>query len=351
MKNKLFKNIEDPSSFIIANEAMRIGIKVKHINDIQKEMAFLKLSYKDHTEYIVSRKSSKTTSTADYAARNKTLTKSILSEDRISIAKGKLFHKDNLNDLYSYVKKIKYPVVIKKNDGAHGELVFVNINNKKKCEEKVKEIIKENDYVLVEKMFGGEELRFIASRKKIFSVTYRESANIVGDGTHNIKELIEIKNKDQKRGKEIRIGTYSIKIELDDDIKKNIKKRGFKLETIMPKGKKIYLRDDCDKNSIITNGGDSVDVTDIVHKELKKIVIKSVCAIPGLPYAGVDIITKRDFSKKPIASSYIVLEINASPAIYPQHFPSIGKARNIAKEILFVLFPEIKNIQRYNNKK
>lgn len=344
MKNKLFKNIKDPSSFIIANEAIKMGIKVSHINNVQREMAFLKLFYKNHTEYIVSRKSSKTTATADYVARNKALTKSILFKNRISIAEGRLFHKDDLNKLYSYVKKIKYPVVIKKNDGAHGELVFVNINNKKKCEEKVRKVIKKNDYVLVEKMFNGKELRFIASRKKIFAVTHRELINIVGDGIHNIKELIEIKNNDQERGEKIKIGTYSVRIKLDNDIKKNIEKKGLKLKTIIPRGKKIYLRNDYDKNSIIMNGGDSVDVTDIIHKELKKIVVRSVCAIPGLPYAGVDIMTKKDFFEKPTASSYVVLEVNASPAIYPQHFPYNGKARNIAREILLVLFPEIKNI-------
>ena len=101
---------------------------------------------------------------------------------------------------------------------------------------------------------------------------------------------------------------------------------------------KIYLRNE----SSVSTGGDSIDVTDLVHPDLKKIAIKAVRAIPGLAYAGVDLMTNKDISKKPTKNSYIVLEINSSPGIDIHHFPFKGKSRDVAKGIIDILFPETK---------
>ena len=330
------KSIKAISSVILAEEALKRGIKVDHINDYQEEMAFLELSYRKHFEYIIGQKSSKTSAPASYAEGNKALTRSLLSRKKISVAKGMLFHKNKIDEAYEFIKEIEYPVVIKPFDGAHGDSVFIGLKNKKGCDEAIKKIIEKNNYVLIEREFKGKEFRFITTSSKVLAVTYRDPANVVGDGIHNIRELIKIKNSDPMRGEKNEKPLTKIKI--DNITKQNLVEQNIKLDYIPAKERKIYLR----KESNISTGGDSIDVTDQVHLELKKIAVRSVKAIPGLAYAGVDLMTNKDISKKPTKSSYIIVELNSSPGIYPQHFPYQGKSRNVAKEIIDILFPETK---------
>ena len=333
---KKIKTIKAISSVLLADEALRRGITVKHLNPYQDDEAFLELNYKKHKEFIIGQRTSKTSLEAYWILENKELTKEFLRRNDISVATGKVFKKEDFNKVATYCEKIKFPVVIKPVAGAHGNLVFIGLKNKKDCDMAIKKIFQENDFILVEKEFKGKEFRFITTTNKVLAVTYRDPANIVGDGVHDIMELIKIKNKDPKRGEKNEKPLTKVKI--DNITKQNLAEQNIKLDYIPAKGRKIYLR----KESNISTGGDSIDVTDIVHPELKKIAVTSVKVIPGLACSGVDLMTNKDISKKPTKNSYIIVELNSSPGIYPQHFPYQGKSRNIAKKIIDLLFPETK---------
>ena len=335
------KSIKSISSTLLADEAIKRGIKIDHINFYQTGMAFLELSYKNHFKYILNQKSSETSTTASYAVENKALAKSLLGRKNINVAKGKLFNKDcDNNEIYKFINRIKYPIVIKPVNGAHGDSVFIGLKNKKDCEEVIKKIFKKNNYVLIEKEFKGEEYRIIASRNKFIAATNRIPANVIGDGTNTIKKLIKIKNNNPLRGGKNSFweGKPWVKIKIDNIVKNNLKRNGLKLSSIVSKGKRIYLRN----NSNLSTGGDSIDVTDQIHSDFKEIAIKAVRAIPGLTYAGLDLMTNKNISEKPTKTSYIVIEMNASPGISMQHFPYQGKPRNVAKGIIDILFPETK---------
>ena len=337
MTKNVFKNIRSLSTVLIIKEAKNRGIKVKHINDYQLEMAFLEMSYKNHLEYIIGQKSSKTSVTASEAVENKVLTKSLLDRQKVSTAEGKLFNKnDNVDKIYEFAKQIGYPVVVKKVDGAHGDLVFLGINNKNQCSKMIKEVLRENYYVLIEKEFKGKEFRLIATRTKFVAAVYREPANVIGDGIHSISQLIKIKNSSSMRGEKLEKSLK--KINIDKDLKQKLFEQNLKMSSIISKEKKIYLRN----TSNLSTGGDSIDVTDRVHPEIKKIVVRAVRAIPGLAYAGVDFMTNKDISEKPTKNSYIIIEINSSPMISMHHLPYKGEQRDVAKEIIDILFPETK---------
>lgn len=337
---KKIKSIKSISSTLLANEAIERGIKINHINYYQKEDAFLELFYGKHKEYIMGQNISKTSSAASCAVENKALTKSLLHRKKISIAEGKLFYKNEISEVYKFIKKIGYPVVIKPFNGSHGDFVFVGLKNKKDCDEAIKKIFKKNSYVLVEKEFKGKEYRVIASRDKFIAATNRIPANIIGDSINTIKKLIEIKNENPLRGGKNSFwkGKPWVKIKIDSIVKNNLEKNGLELSSVIPKGKIVYLR----KNSNLSTGGDSIDITNIIHPDLKKIAVKAVRAIPGLAYAGIDLMINKKISEKPTNRSYIIVEINASPGISMQHVPFKGKSRNVAGEIIDILFPETK---------
>ena len=335
-KIKIPKSIKKISTIILAKEALKRSIKICHINDYQQEMAFLELSYRNHFEHIWGSDVSKTSFAGCYAVQNKALAKSLLSRAKISIAKGRLFHKSKIGEGYKFIEKIGFPVVIKPFDGEHGDFVFVGIKTRKECNNAIEKVLEKNSYVLIEKEFKGKEFRIIASRKKFIAAAHRIPANVIGDGIHNIRELIKIKNSDPRR-KEGHQSSLT-KIKIDGIIRQNLDKQKIGLNYVPNNEEKIYLR----KNSNLSTGGDSIDITDQVHPELKKIAIKAVQAIPGLAYAGIDLMTNKDISKKPSKSSYIIVEMGSSPGLRMHHFPSIGKSRNVAKEIIDILFPETK---------
>ena len=336
---KSIKSIKSLSSKLLAEEALRRGVDVKHLNPYQDDEAFLEFNYKKHKEFIIGQRTSQTSLEAYWILENKELTKEFLKRSNINVAIGKVFEKNDFDEVVDYCEKIKFSVVIKPVAGAHGKDVYTNISNKKDLKVVLEKVLQKNDYILVEKMFLGTEYRLVATKNKFLAATNRVPANVVGDGINTIKNLIKIKNSDPRRGNSFTEGKPLIKINIDNILKDNLKKNDLRLNTVIPKGERIYLRN----NSNLSTGGDSFDVTNLIHPNFKKIAIKAVCAIPKLAYAGIDLMISKDISKKPTKNSYIIVEINSSPGIFMHHFPYKGRSRNVTKEIIDILFPETKN--------
>jgi glutamate--cysteine ligase len=98
--------------------------------------------------------------------------------------------------------------------------------------------------------------------------------------------------------------------------------------SVLKTGEKVYLR----KNSNLSTGGDSIDVTDEMSDFYKDVAVKAAQAA-GLKIAGIDIIIK-DPKAAPSPENYIVVELNA-PAMLSMHdFPYIGKNRHVEKYVL-----------------
>jgi len=331
---KKIESIKSISSVLLAEEALRRGITVKHLNPYRDDEAFLELDYKKHKEFIIGQRTSQTSLEAYWILENKELTKEFLRRKNINVAEGKVFKKNDSDKVVAYCEKIKFPVVIKPVDGAHGEDVYTNINNKKDLKAVLKKVLKKNDYILAEKMFLGTEYRIVATRNKFLATTNRIPANVVGDGIHSIQELINIKNSNPMRGDNYEKSLLKIKV--DKNILEVLKKQKLKLNSIIKKNKTVFLRN----NSNLSIGGDSIDATDMVHPDIKKIAVKAIRSIIGLPYAGIDIMVSKNIREKPTKKNYVIIEMNSSPMISMHHFPYKGKTRNVAKKIIDILFSE-----------
>lgn len=332
------QSIRKISSRLLAEEALRRDIKVMHINSFQQENALLELKYKKHVEYIQGSKCLQTSVIADSILKNKPLTKEFLLRSGIVPTEGKLFLCRDMEDIRRYAEEIGYPIVVKKYNGTHGDSVFVGVKDFDQVRSVLGSHFRKKRYVLIEKEFKGKEYRFLATRRKVLAVTYREPANVVGDGKSAIRELVAEKNRDPQRG-----SSYSkplITITADMHMLEKLAAQGLSLDSVAARGKKVYLR----SNSNLSTGGDSIDITDKVHPELRRIAVRAVCSVPGLLYAGVDIMVKKGISTKPEKDGYAVLEMNSSPGIFMHHSPYEGKPRNVAGGILDLLFPETKGL-------
>jgi glutamate--cysteine ligase len=258
---------------------------------------------------------------AYWISDDKWMTRQFLERNGINHANGILLQQgyppEKLNEL-------KFPAVVKPVNTDHGIAVRTNLQTNKELAEAIENAFRYSGKVIVEEYFPGREYRFLVIDYKVRAIAFREPANVTGDGESTIVQLIDKKN--DGRGTDYRYPL--LKINIDDEVTRHLKSASLSADSVIKKGEKIYLR----KNSNLSTGGDSIDVTDEMPDFYKEIAVRAAKAA-GLKIAGVDIIIK-DTSFAPSFDNYIVVELNA-PAMLSMHdFPYIGKNRHVERYVL-----------------
>jgi cyanophycin synthetase len=111
-----------------------------------------------------------------------------------------------------------------------------------------------------------------------------------------------------------------------------LNKQGFQLDSVPPEGFAVQLRE----NANLSTGGTAIDVTDRVHPSIALICERAARAI-DLDICGVDLVVS-DIAE-PFTEGGVV-ELNAAPGIRMHHYPSEGEPRDVASEIVRMLYPE-----------
>lgn len=222
---------------------------------------------------------------------------------------------------------VKLPAVVKPVDTDHGIAVSTNLQNREEVIAAIETAFKFSEKVIVEEYYSGREYRFLVIDEKVRAVAFREPANVTGDGIHTIQQLIDQKNVG--RGTDYRHPL--LKIIADDEVLRHLKTNSLSLDSVLKNGEKVYLR----RNSNLSTGGDSIDITDEMPSFYKNVAIKAAQSA-GLKIAGIDIIIK-NIEAAPETDNYIVVELNA-PAMLSMHdFPYTGKNRHVEKYVLDVI--------------
>lgn len=261
---------------------------------------------------------------------DKLLTKQMLINQNIPVADGdKVF---NVIGLLQQAEKIGYPVVIKPQCGNKGQGVVLNIKNQKQLVEAYINLRKTQKEIIIEKYFEGRDYRVCVVNYKVVAAALRIAPFVIGNGLDNLKKLIEITNEDPSRGEDHEKSLTKIKI--DSELISCLSKRGFRLDYIPSKGEKVLLRE----NANLSTGGMAIDCTEEICEENIQYCINAAKTL-GLDICGVDICTQ-DIGIPLNENNGVVLEINAAPGIRMHHQPSKGKARNVGKAILEMLYDQ-----------
>ena len=258
---------------------------------------------------------------AYWISNDKWMTRQFLKRKGIHQAKGLLLETEFAPALTA---SVKFPVVVKPADTDHGIAVSTNIQTPGDLKEAIKQAFKYSKRVIVEEYFPGQEYRFLVIDGQVRAIAFREPANVIGDGKHTVQQLIELKN--EGRGTDYRHPL--LKIQIDEEVKRHLKAQSIELQNSLKAGEKVYLR----KNSNLSTGGDSIDVTDEMPDYYRQVAEQAAQAA-GLNIAGIDIIIN-DRKAAPSVDNYIVVELNA-PAMLSMHdFPYIGENRHVEKYVL-----------------
>lgn len=323
------------STILVLEEAEKLGIFWKKIPYTD----LFQLKYNSHIEYFHAQIPSLTTEFACYCCNHKRLTKNLLFEAGLAINKGyQIENKANLEEEKKIFQVLKKPVVVKLADGEQGEHVYLNLDQEEKYLEAIEKIRKNKKgkkaAILIEEMFFGDEYRILATQKKILSVIKRLPANVIGDGKSSIQELINVKNQQPLRNNS---GTYK-KIIVNNNLTDFLAQQNLNLTDIIENNKRIFLFPHSALD--ISLGGDTIDVTDLVHHSVHRIIKKLMSSIPGLSLAGIDYMSK-DITQQQNQANYRIIEVNASPSLDWNEFPIEGKRRKIVAEFLKIMFPEL----------
>lgn len=258
---------------------------------------------------------------------DKLLTKRLLEYQYIPVASGeKVF---NTINLLQTAEKIGYPVVLKPQFGNKGKGVILNIKSEKELLKAYKVLSDSYKDVIIEKYIKGNDYRVCVVNHEVIAVARRVPPYLIGDGEHDIVDLIEILNSDPKRGESHEKPLTKIKI--DENLLECLNKQGFNVSSIPSVGEKVFLRE----NANLSTGGSAIDYTDEICEENRDLCIRA-SKVLGLDVCGIDICTE-DISK-PIYNGGVIVEINAAPGIRMHHFPSEGKSRDVAGAIVDMMY-------------
>lgn len=229
--------------------------------------------------------------------------------------------RQNIDAAYQHAKKLGFPVVVKPNSGSQGK-GFALVHNKREFYKAVHVVFKTDRVVLVQRVVQGRDYRFVVLDKKMISAYERIPLNVVGDGKSTIRQLLKLKQK------QFLASSRDTRIKLEDPrILVKLNHQGLNPDSVPLNGYKIYLLD----NANLSTGGDSVDVTEIVHPKFQKLVV-NLTRDMGLRLCGVDLMVSGDISKQP--EKFWVLEINSAPGL--DHYVKLGKTQESIVENLYL---------------
>ncbi len=229
-------------------------------------------------------------------------------------------------------KQIGLPVVIKPFDANQGKGVHLNLKNKNEIIAAFKDASKYSNGIIVEQYISGRDYRVLVVGGKVCAVAERLPALVIGDGEHTIEELVKIINEDPRRGEQHEKALT--KIRLDAVADKLLKLNNMTRESVPSVGEIVKLRG----NANLSTGGTAVDCTDLIHPDNADIAVRAANAI-GIDIAGIDIVTE-DISKSVYDTGGAVVEVNTAPGIRMHLYPSKGTPRNVAEDIVRLLFPD-----------
>lgn len=314
-----------PSTGSIIEEAELRGIPWIRLN----KYSLCQLGYGKNQKRIQATVSSETSSIAVELACDKEDTKFILEQAEVPVPKGEIVR--TVAGLKDAVRYVGYPLVVKPINGNHGRGITADLNNWEDtlvAFDAAKEVSRS---VIVEKFIVGEDYRLLVIDYKLVAAAKRTPAGVTGDGTSTIQELIDEVNSDERRG----YGHEKVltQITVDSMTEAILEDADKTLDSVLEKGEWLALKDTAN----LSTGGTSTDVTDVVHPH-NVFMAERIAKLIGLDICGIDIMTT-DISSPLHNTGGAILEVNAGPGFRMHLAPSEGLPRNVAGNVIDMLFP------------
>jgi cyanophycin synthetase len=315
-----------PTTRSLVQEAERRGIPVMRLDDF----SLVQLGHGKRQQRLRASITGRTSSIAVEIAGDKDLTKSLLSGAGLPVPKGSVVR--SAEDAIEAAERIGYPVVTKPLDGNHGRGVTLDLRTPDAVRGGFGQAARHSRNVIVEQQYQGHDHRILVIGGEVRAVAKRVPAHVVGDGVRTVAALIEEVNRDPRRGS----GHENMltRIEVDDHVLDLLAKEELTLESVPERDRYVALRDTAN----LSTGGTAIDCTDDIHPDNACIARRAALAV-GLDVAGIDFMAP-DIRRSVRETGGGIVEVNAAPGFRMHLEPFEGWARDIARPVIDMLFPD-----------
>src|SRR5438309_300440 len=267
----------------------------------------------------------------DIAGETK-LTSSLLGSAALPVPRSETVR--SADEAAAVAARIGYPVVLNPPDGNHGRGVSLDLRTEEDVRRSYERAIRQtrSGVVVVESFIKGNDYRVLVIDGHMVAVAERVPAHVIGDGVHNVRELVDITNRDPRRG----IGHEKVltRIKIDEAAEELVKRQGFGLDEIPPKDAVVKLA----ATANMSTGGISIDRTmEADHDNVE--IAEEAARVVGLDVAGIDFLTP-DICQPVRETGGAIVEVNAAPGFRMHTHPTEGEPQYVAKAVIDLLFPQ-----------
>ncbi|EKO3614875.1 TPA: ATP-grasp domain-containing protein [Vibrio metschnikovii] len=259
--------------------------------------------------------------------KQKSKAQSLLYQAGVSIPEFRSFTSDEngYREAFQFWGEKKFQdYVLKPSDARAGEGITIGVQDEESFsaawEYAKKSLSNPKSKILLEERITGIDVRVLVVGDQAVCATTRIPAYVIGDGVSNVDKLVHDKNK--LRSKHPHHKRYLI----------SISKNANFLDYIPKHGEVLFLSNKAN----IHQGGEAIDVTNLISDRIKSNAIKAAKSISGNLVCGVDLMVS-DFEK----DEGKVIEMNSHANFGIHYYPMYGISRNPAEAVLKLMM--IKN--------
>jgi D-alanine-D-alanine ligase-like ATP-grasp enzyme/acylphosphatase len=316
-------------SMLLETEALRLGLPTRRL-----ARDFFLAEYRDPGSGgggiigFADSEASTASLAAAVATADKAATRALLERAGLPVPPGAAVPAGEIERARQAGLALGFPLAVKPAGGSKGTAVTVGIRTAEELAAALAEVTGSryaDTGFIVERSVAGNDYRVLATRTDVLSVIRREPASVVGDGRRTVEELVLAANVARRHNPHL----AKRLITLDDRADDQLARQELDRWSVPAAGVRVRLRAEAN----LSLGGDSREVRDSAHPSLRELATAVVAAIPGLPYAGLDILMADH--RQPVADQPVhIIEVNSRPVQSMHHFPMYGPPRNVSARLV-----------------
>jgi cyanophycin synthetase len=314
-----------PSTDAIVREARRRGIPVTRLDDGN----YLQLGQGARQQRIQASLTGRTSCIGAEIADDKDRAKRILAEAGVPVPRGEVVA--TWEGALGAAKELGFPVVLKPLVGNHGRGVTTGIQGPAQLRPAFEAAQAIHRHVVVEQCLQGADFRVLVVNHRFVAAARRDPASVTGDGRHTVAQLVDLANRDPRRGEAH--DNFLTRIALDAHSLEMLSREGLTPASVPAAGAVVRLKGTAN----LSTGGTATDVTAEVHPHVRR-MCERVSRLVGLDILGVDIVAP-DLRQPLRQGEGGVVEVNAAPGLRMHALPSSGRPLNVGAPIIDMLFP------------
>ncbi|MGE1075236.1 N-acetylglutaminylglutamine synthetase [Pseudomonas fragariae (ex Marin et al. 2024)] len=170
-------------------------------------------------------------------------------------------------------------IVVKPLDGEQGQGVAVDLRTIEDVQSAIEQARQFDTRVILESFHEGLDLRIVVIGFQVVAAAIRRPAEIIGDGRHTIKQLIEAQIRRRAAATD-----GESRIPMDQETERTVREAGFDYADILPMDQRLAVR----RAANLHTGGCLEDVTAILHPVLHDAAVRAARAL-DIPVVGLDL--------------------------------------------------------------